>query len=558
MCSQKKSLVAVYLLIFIVSSSLPGLARSQNGWDYFFLNRYDKAIESFQQELNRKESVESLYGLALSYLRYGQLTAKFYQQALLLESHYYRLLLALKGDNIKYSNYTLYYLGGVQFRLGEYENAIGNLSRVLENPEVGLRYKGYAKLVIGECYLRQGKIQKAEELWKDVEKMIASDVLLGSELAVVYTEHGIKTSEMLRRCDEYSRLDAPSEQTNKFWHNLGWIYYRNGRVQEALDYFSRVDIATPEMEDNVHEEKMVRFYSPIYFKHSSEVYFAASALVLEKLREHDKVRLRTQRIDKLRTQALGKKYKDNVSYSLGLCYLETAKIDSAIDVLRELQDDPYARVLLARAYYQSGQISDAESEWDRIESNSANAPGVLIELAYTYARLGIRQDRVKGLLKLVTPDGENDGIGSSEPVETLNLKNVSFPPYGAIPRSEKYRRMGIAYLNIRKIYEDIGKIDRKINTTLEYGHNKMGKNIVGNWRRGNDPLLLVDLAFSFYSKGYNSYPEPTEIYLVMQQQYYPEVKQLHNAMQGIFALWPYVSDEERDKLKCEHYSVSFG
>ena len=45
------------------------------------------------------------------------------------------------------------------------------------------------------------------------------------------------------------------------------------------------------------------------------------------------------------------------------------------------------------------------------------------------------------------------------------------------------------------------------------------------------------------------------MYLVMQR-YYPELIQLHNLMQGIFALWPYVDDATKDMLKGERIWLS--
>jgi len=157
--------VIISFLIFAASSN--GLSRSEDGWDYFLLNQYNKAIDAFETE---PKSAGSLYGLALSYMRYGQLNAKIYQQMLPSGSRYYKLLLALKGA--KHSSYTPYYLGITQLGLGEYEQAMDNLSSVIDSPDVNSRYKGYAKLALGECYFRQGKMDEAKRLWETVERAI--------------------------------------------------------------------------------------------------------------------------------------------------------------------------------------------------------------------------------------------------------------------------------------------------------------------------------------------------------------------------------------------------
>ena len=121
MSKRTISLVVIILLSFVILSQLSSLALARNGWDYFVSNEYDKATRAFQEELRTKETPESLYGFALSCLRYGQLNAKLYQQTLMLESRYYKLLLALEGEDVKHSNYTPYYLGVNQLRLGRYD-----------------------------------------------------------------------------------------------------------------------------------------------------------------------------------------------------------------------------------------------------------------------------------------------------------------------------------------------------------------------------------------------------------------------------------------------------
>jgi tetratricopeptide (TPR) repeat protein len=519
----------VCFLVFVASSN--GLGRSEDGWDYFLLNQYNKAIDAFQTE---SKNAGSLYGLALSYMRYGQLNAKIYQQMLPLGSRYYKLLLALKG--VKHSDYTPYYLGITQLSLEEYEPAMANLSSVIENPNVSLRYKGYAKLALGKCYFRRGKMDEAKRLWETVEKTIGSDRLLGSELAALYTEHAIKTSQMLSLCRDYAEMGAPPEQASRFWHNVGWVLYKNGYTEESLNLFSKADMTAPDLVDNVYEEKKVKFYVPVHFMRRAIVYFANSALILEKLSRESGDRLEKKTFERISSvTGINRKnnHGDDILYGLALCYLEMGETERGVEVLKRLKNSrdenilSHVAALLGRAYYQEKQPDNARLEWNEVERNSANEPAALIDLAYTYARLGVNRERVRGLL---------------ESVKKLDLAKAYFPPYGAIPVSEKYRRMGVAYLNV-------GKIDEALDS-FENGHNRAGKSTVSNLRRGNEPLLLMDIAFAFFLKGYNSYSQPTEMYLVMQR-YYPELIQLHNLMQGIFALWPYVDDATKDMLKGE-------
>jgi tetratricopeptide (TPR) repeat protein len=531
-----KATIACFL-VFAASSN--GLSRSEDGWDYFLLNQYNKAIDAFQTN-PEKEEAGSLYGLAMSYMRYGQFNSKIYQQMLPLGSRYYKLLLALKG--VKHSIYTSYYLGLTQLNLGEYEPAISSFSSVMADPDVNSRYKGYAEMALGECYFRQGEMDKAKRLWETVEKTIDSDRLLGSELAVLYTEHAVKTSQMLNLCRDYAKVGAPPEQASRFWQNVGWVLYKNGYTEESLDLLSKADMTVPDLVDNVYEEKKVKFYVPVHFERRATVYFANSALILEKLSRESGIRFEEKTLKRI-SDVTGinrkKNHGDDILYSLALCYLEIGETERAAEVLKRLKDSrdedilPHVAALLGRAYYQKKQPDSARSEWDEVERNSANNPAALIDLAYTYARLGINRERVRGLL---------------ESAKSLDLAKTYFPPYGTIPMSEKYRRMGAAYLNM-------GEIDEALDS-FENGHNRAGKSTVSNLRRGNEPLLLVDIAFAFYLKGYNSYSQPTEMYLVMQR-YYPELIQLHNLIQGIFALWPYVDDATKDMLKGEGMSGEY-
>jgi tetratricopeptide (TPR) repeat protein len=505
-------------------------AQLDPAWNYLFSNKYNLAIKVFKQALDKGESNEYIYGLAISYMRYAQFNDTLYKQMLLHESLYYKELNSMKGTDIKNSKYVPYYFGVNQLNLGQYDNAITNLNLIKNNKYVEDIYKGFADMAIAECYLKNGNTEKAKKIIEGVRSKVETDNILGSELASLYADNSMNIQEMASLYKKCVAKGNPENHTSRYWHNIAIAAYRSGSLQDAINYLSKADVTVPDFVDLVSEDKKIAFYIPTHFKYRAEIYFAQAASLFSKLNQQNEIRFDkppfNQRIN----------FKENVIYYLAKCYTEMNRYDDAIEALKK-SNNAQSKVLLGFAYYKDNHKNLAESEWNKISSNSLDSK---IELAYTYARLGINKNKVQQLLNSM----KDTNLSKVKSLQWLTLDNT--------------RLIGISYLNIRD-YDNAIESFEKI-------HDKVAKNTVGafgdefsksGFEKGNDPTLLLNLALTFYLKGYNYYTQPTETYLIMQRTY-PELKQVHNIMQGIFAIWASLDSETKEILICEQYSLLFG
>ena len=129
---------------------------------------------------------------------------------------------------------------------GEYSRAIGEFDRFIyffpddkKVPEV--RY------LIGVCYLKQEKYEKAREVFNSVSKEYSGTNL--AEKAILLTGESYYRQGLPKEAETYFKkiiTDYPvSELTEEALYRLGWIGLKTYRWQEASRVFSSIESSSP-------------------------------------------------------------------------------------------------------------------------------------------------------------------------------------------------------------------------------------------------------------------------------------------------------------------------
>ena len=531
------SFVGILLVFFNV---LPTCAN--DGKRYFVMNWYKQAIESFAVGTDE----ESQYGSGLSYLKLGLLYKEMCDSLVALNIHYYELLLAREQHlkvvyeeaknlntskypeyDIKYakynSKYVRYYLGITYCQNGGYEKSEKMLRQFLQDAtarnEVERRsglseYKDYALIALGESLYLQGKKDEAQNTWNSISATNFNNPYIASELATTYVrlDYNIAEAEKIYAQITNVKPNTQNEFDLKRLHrNIAYICLSQNKLNDAKGHFDKLCLFKPcfvEKLDKIQRGELVldievEFFDPIIFNHFSKFYLANALEKFKVLKSHPKYRL-------------------DALYGEVLCLYQLGHYNTVVSRLDELTGDDevggFAKILLGACLYKLGKKADATGEWVAVKNRYKNSPTLMVELAHTYAECGVELEEAARMC--------------NQTLKTIlrNPKKVNlteYPPMNAFPKEDIYRRMG-------KTFFVAGKIDDAINA-YEIVYDAVHKGVVGMRRRGNAPILMLNLAFAYYKRGFNTYKEPTGTYSIMQQ-FYPEVYPLHTAMQGIFAI----------------------
>lgn len=527
------SFLCILLVCFCILSAW---SKPNDGKRYFVMNLYKKAIESFSGRTDE----ESQYGLGMSYLKLGLLYQEMYDSLVALNIHYYELLLAREKHlkvvyeeaknldtskfpeyDIEYakyrSKYVRYYLGIAYSQNSEYEKSTQMLRQFLQDAPT--EYKDYALIALGKSLYLQGKKEEALKAWNSISPNPNSQI--ASELAATYLRLNYVDKERFNALvSNLGPVTRSEYELKRFHRNTAYIYLAVNELDDAKKYFDKINLSQPcyvERLDKIEREYLaldidIEFFDPIIFSDLSKFYFANARERFKALASH-----REYRLDALYGEAFS-------LYQLG-------DYKTAIVRLKELTRDDeveaFAEILSGACLYKLGKKADAIGEkdegkayvfWEALKKRYKNSPTLMVELANAYAECGVE---IKEATRMC-----------NQALKTI-LRNPKkarleeYLPMNAFPKEEIYRRMG-------KTFFVAGEIDNAIKA-YEIAHDVVHKGVVGMRRRGNDPALMLNLAFAYYKRGFNTYKEPTGTYSIMQQ-FYPEVYPLHNAMQGIFVI----------------------
>jgi tetratricopeptide (TPR) repeat protein len=257
-------------------------------------------------------------------------------------------------------------------------------------------------------------------------------------------------------------------------------------TEKGLDLLNRSDLRTFSYREILGKSKVIHFYDLSLLNDMATLYGRASVAYLEKAAGDPEV-------------------KDAAEFYLGqACALfgsieQSSKITASF-IATSQTDQQYKdriRVWQGANLYVRNRKTDAMAVWDELVRKQPEDPDLIAEIIFACSRMKAECPRILQKAAAMVENGES---------KNLSLLNIAIGKY---------------YL---------GRLDN-VNAVsyLEAGRDKSNKNKI----ESNDPVVLVSLADAYYRT--KKFSEALEIYFEMSKQY-PQVRQIQEAMQGIYAI----------------------
>jgi tetratricopeptide (TPR) repeat protein len=523
---------ASYLLLFVFLLSGSTFAQA-DGSTLFLRNRYHEALAAFPEN---PSDPQTRYRLGLCYLKLGLMYMEMHHAFLPLSTHAYEALDALKdylGEKARPSVYTPYYLGLALCESGDDERGINALNRYLSSKNIPDLFQGYALCALGECYYRRGNQEDASATF-DRLRRLAHPPSVEATLAATYQRLGIHAEVVSEVYQRYQKVSPPASQAPpRFYLSQATIASQRGDPAAALQFIKKMDVTQPDLKDRVDEVQSLEFFHPRIFRDVGEVYLRQASLMFSTLNRQ------LPDLDK------------DLRYAHALILVQLRDYDGARRVLEPFlnpapTDDILkgcGQILLGTCYHALGQTAEARSVWQRVSTDN---PILAVELASAYAAARMEPMRTAQLIHTAL---------SSIPRITRDSP-AFYPPVDAFPQREVYRRAGNALLNLSQYAtaQDTAPLEMRVEEnvidiavrTYKMGLMAAYPYAIDQPPRGNDPALLINMAYAGYKRGFTFWGGTTEAYSELQESY-PELYPLHLMIQLLYAIYLNVHEEIRER-----------
>ncbi|MYG10067.1 MAG: tetratricopeptide repeat protein [Rhodobacteraceae bacterium] len=136
----------------------------------------------------------------------------------------------------------LYLLGELRTNRSEMQEAVDSISEGIELSKGTNRENWDAYFLRGQLYYYMGIWEKAEaDWWKSLE-ISPDNALVQNNLGYTLAERNIKLVE----AEELIAAALEAEPDNGYYvDSMGWVLYRQGKLEEALEYLQRSDRIIP-------------------------------------------------------------------------------------------------------------------------------------------------------------------------------------------------------------------------------------------------------------------------------------------------------------------------
>ena len=136
----------------------------------------------------------------------------------------------------------LYLLGELRTNRSEMQEAVDSISQGIELSKGTNRENWDAYFLRGQLYYYMGIWEKAEaDWWKSLE-ISPDNALVQNNLGYTLAERNIKLDE----AEELIMAALEAEPDNGYYvDSMGWVLYRQGKLEEALEYLQRSDRIIP-------------------------------------------------------------------------------------------------------------------------------------------------------------------------------------------------------------------------------------------------------------------------------------------------------------------------
>jgi len=448
---------------------------------------YDEAarllrVDGSSIEQGKKGSSNLAFGMI--YFKNTLLHRELYQAAIEASQDYLKSLSAIQdGDR---SRFVDLYFGEAMVESGNSSLAAIHLKKFSSNKDIEPRYQAIAKVNLGLSYYLKNEPAMATELWGGVN---TSDLEVKAELAAAYSKASLMNKDSSAMAEgilsEMKRSSKPI--STRMLKNLVTICARRANLTEkGLDLLDHSDLRTYSYQEILGKSKVIHFYDLSLLNNMATLYGRASIANLEKAADDPEV-------------------KDAAEFYLGqACALfgsieESSKVTASFIATSRIpqQYRDRIRVWQGANLYVRNRKNDAMAVWDELAQKQPEDPDLIAEILFACSRIKAECPRVLQKAAAMVDHGES---------KNLSLLNIA----------------------IGKYYLD--RLDNvKAISYLEAARDKSNKNKI----ESNDPVMLVSLADAYYRT--KKFSEALEIYFEMSKQY-PQVRQIQEAMQGIYAI----------------------
>ena len=523
---KPKQIFLFYFCAFFILCLGPILAMvDADPTTLYFQNQYHKAIDTMP---NPTPDVETSYLLGLSYLKLGLMYMEIHPAFLSLARDYYQELNLLPKripGQARPSIYTIYYLGLTYLELGDYENAIFALKNFLSQ-DPSKDFAGYAQCALGMGYYLNGKRSQAEVQFRSVPTESDSVVLC---LANVYQHLRINSDQVTQI---YQRLSSTSG-LHRF-HLVASLTSYQGDYNKAIKWIrlkSQVRNTQNwiDWQDQVDDTQQIEFFHPRLFIDIGEVYLRQASNIFAKL--------------------IGARpdFDADLHYGRALILFYLQDYNQAVEEIESLFSSrpssiilsESAQILSAKCHYKLDRRNTAVEIWQRVATDK---PIIAVELANAYAEAQLEPVKSAELIRVAMGKIKNITKGRQVTEETPDF----YAPVNAFPQREFYRRAGNSVINLSTyanqelqasdlgIPTEAGLIDCAVRI-YQQGHIVAYPYTIDEAPWGNDPVLIINMAYANYLRGFTHWSGVLEALSVIQRDY-AELYPLHKMAQVIYTI----------------------
>ena len=479
-------LLSYFLLLLMAMPALAADEVTSRAMKLYEQHRYENAAQMLRPEMAAMSSANKAaasLALGMNYLGSATLYRALHQSALLVERDYLNQLRTQKTASP--SLYADLYLGKVLLDSGKPAEAAIYLQGFAEKKPVQSLSWSLASIELGIAYHRQKNVQQATQIWSS---MMMTKPEIKAALAGAYAMVNAKNSDPELMADA-ALTDAKLQRYSLSPHmirNVLRAYSYTGATEKALTLLSLNDINGASYVEGIEESKSLNFYDSSLLGDLARVHLNAAVVYLEQASVDGK-------LNSIAAYYLADAYVQQGNAELALRRSESALSTTGLPTLYR----NIALVNQASARKMAGHHAEALLSLQAMAEKHRDDPVLLAEVLRACSRSGMDCGKIEKLSLTALEKGEGKKY---------------FPLNAALGK----------YYLMQKDYS-------KAMLYMEAGRDKANKNKI----EFNDPLLLLGLAEAYYRN--KKFSEFLEIYFEISKEY-PVVRQLQDAMQGIYAM----------------------
>jgi tetratricopeptide (TPR) repeat protein len=273
----------------------------------------------------------------------------------------------------------LMFIGQYQQMGGRTEDARKSFERALalddSTPRVHAQLAG-SLILDGQYAAARQALNKALELVP--ADAAPANIRYQVAFTYLYEGHPDEAIQTLKTfADEYEEAGRPFGLPEVFiWNSIARINLENGRLEEAMKAYEKGYASVPG--SDLPEDQKELWYGRLLHGKSR---------TLARMGRHDEAWKNVVEIRRMIDEAGedGEQYEPAYHYLAGYCRLEAGDYPAAIEHLKQANpNDPFHRLLLARAYEKAGQEAEALKAYEEVLASQTN--NIERALAYPEAR----------------------------------------------------------------------------------------------------------------------------------------------------------------------------